>query len=93
MGCLGGSVGSMSVFGSGHDLGALGSSSSLLSREPASPSASPLACALYFTLSLSNKSFSKIKGTIEWILVYLELCHYNHYYNIFHYSQKNHPYP
>ena len=55
-GRLGGSIGEVSAFLSSHDPGVLGLSpvsSSLLCREPASPSAPPL--ALTHAHSLSNK--------------------------------------
>ena len=61
IGRLGGSVGEASAFGSGRDPRVLGSSptsGSLLSGASASPSASASPPA--YTLSVSNKIFSKI---------------------------------
>ena len=57
LGRLGGSVGLVSAFGSGHDLRVLGSSptlGSLLSRESASPSALPL-LMLFLSVSQINQ--------------------------------------
>ena len=71
LGCLGGSLGQASDFGSGHDLWVLGSSpvsGSLLPWLPASPSLSaspppsstpPPACALSHSLKYINKIFKK----------------------------------
>jgi len=61
-GCLGGSAGGASAFGSGHDLGFLGSSptlGSLLGGESASPSPSTL---LLLPVSLSQKKKKKKNG-------------------------------
>jgi len=63
-GCLRGSVGSASAFGSGHDPRVLGSSptsGSLLRGEPASPSAcrSPWLCALSLCQINEQKSPKK----------------------------------